>query len=255
MPIGAIIGAGSSLVSGLIGSHGAKKAASAQAAAAEAARKKIEQGQTQSRDFQTQIWNTTQAAEKPYQQVGQTASNNLVNLLQAGFKPPTLEDVQNDPAYQFRLKSGTDAIARNSAATGSLLSGNTGKALQDYGQGLANSTYQQDYQNAVNTYMTNYQSLLGGANLGLNSTAQLGSFGQSAANNMTGIDLGGNIEQAKQINNAAAARASGYLGSANAWQGAAGGVTGALNNWLNPGQQQPMGDPSSYGVTPGTPMF
>lgn len=224
MPIGAIIGAGSSLVSGLIGSHGASKAASTQAAAAEKARQTIQTGQDQSRDFQNQVWSGTQAAEQPYQDVGSTSANNLRNLLQAGFKAPTLEDVQSDPAYKFRLQSGTDAIARNSAATGTLLSGNTGKALEDYGQDLANSTYQQDYQNALNTYMTNYQSLLGGTDVGLNSTSQLGSFGQSAANAMTGIDLGGSEAQAQQINNAAAARASGYVGSANSWNNAVPGI-------------------------------
>jgi|ERR1051326_1588399 hypothetical protein len=236
MPIGAIIGAGSSLVSGLIGSHGASKAASAQAAAAEKARKTIETGQGQARDFQNNIWDTTQAAEKPYQAVGSTAANNLVNLLQGGFKAPTLEEVQNDPAYQFRLKSGTDAITRNSAASGTLFSGNTGKALEDYGQDLANSTYQQDYQNALNTYMANYQSLLGGTNVGENSTAQLGSFGQSAANNMTGIDLGGSEAQAQQINNAAAARASGYVGSANSWNNAVPGIGAGIMqgvDWYN----------------------
>jgi hypothetical protein len=34
---------------------------------------------------------------------------------------------------------------------------------------------------------------------------------------MTSIDLGGSEAQAQQINNAAAARASGYIGQANAY--------------------------------------
>lgn len=262
MPIGAIIGAGSSLVSGLIGSHGASKAASTQAAAAEAARKKIEEGQNQARDFQTGVWNSTQQAEQPYQSLGSTSANNLRNLLQAGFKAPTLEEAENTPGYQFRLNEGINALDKSAAATGNLYSGTQGKALQNYGQGLAQSTYQQDYQNALNTYLTNYQSLLGGTQIGQNSTAQLGQFGQAAADNMTGIDLGGAQLQAQQLNNAAAARASGYVGSANSWSNAVPGIgAGILQgaDWFQnrPGTYQNIGAPNTpiplfQGTTPGT---
>lgn len=233
MPIGAIIGAGSSLVSGLIGSHGASKAADVQAQGAEKARQTIEQGQTQSRDFQNQIWSGTQQAEQPYQTLGSTSANYLTDLLKQGFKAPTLEEAQNTPGYQFRLQQGTDAIAKNAAAGGTLFSGNTGTALENYGQGLAQSTYQQDYQNAMNAYMTNYQSLLGGTQAGLESTGQLGQLGQATAQNMTGIDLGGNEAQAQQINNAAAARASGYVGSANAWNGAVPGMAKGIGDSID----------------------
>jgi len=236
MPIGAIIGAGSSLVSGLIGSHGASKAASTQQAGAEKARQIIEKGQGEARDFQNQIWSGTQAAEKPYQAVGSTAANNLVNLLQTGFKAPTLEDVQNTPGYKFRLGEGINALDKSAAARGDLFSGTQGKAITDYAENLAQSTYNQDYQNALSTYMANYQTLLGGTDVGLNSTGQLGSFGQSAANTMAGIDLGGAESQAQQINNAAAARASGYVGRANSWNNAVPGIGAGIMqgvDWWN----------------------
>ncbi len=73
--------------------------------------------------------------------------------------------------------------------------------------------------------MANYNTLLGGTDVGLNSTAQLASAGQASAANMANIDLTGGQQQASQINNAGAARASGIVNSANAWGGAISGVT------------------------------
>ncbi len=108
------------------------------------------------------------------------------------------------------------------------MTGNTGKALEDYGQNLAQTTYQQDYQDALNTYMANYQSLLGGTNAGLTSTGQLTNANLDVAGNTANIDLTGGQQQAQQINNAAAARASGYLGAAKGWGQMAGGIASAV---------------------------
>jgi len=230
----------SDIVGGVLGANAAKHAANAEETGANKAKDLLKENQTDAQNVNNQVWTGTQAAEQPYQQVGSTAANNLVNLLQGGFKAPTLEEVQNDPAYKFRMESGTRAINQNGAATGTLLTGNTGKALEDYGQDLANSTYQQDYQNALNTYMTNYSSLLGGSNLGLQSTAQLGSFGSDFAHTNANIDLTSGEQQAQQINNAAAARASGYLGAAKGWANAVGGVAGGFSNMDFSGGSSPL---------------
>jgi hypothetical protein len=216
-----------SLVSGFMGSNAANNAANTEATGANNAQNLEKQNQQNATDFQTGVWSGTQGAEQPYQTLGSTSANSLNNLLKTGFQAPTLQQAENTPGYQFTLQQGTKAIDANAAANGTLLSGNTGKALEDYGQGLASTTYQQDYQNALNTYMTNYQSLMGGTQTGLSSTAQLGNFGQAAASDISNLDLTGGVQQAQQINNAAAARASGYLGSANAWET---GINGALGS-------------------------
>lgn len=222
-----------SIVSGVLGSNAAGSAAGAETTGAQQAQNLELQNQQNAQNFQNGVWSGTQTAEQPYQQLGQTSANNLSNLLKQGFQAPTLQQAENTPGYQFRLQQGTNAIDENAAATGNLMSGNTGKALQDYGQGLAQSTYQQDYQNALNTYMTNYQSLMGGTQIGQNSTAQLGQFGQAASQNMSNLDLTGGQQQANQINNAAAARASGYLNSSQAMQNMVGGITGGLSSGIN----------------------
>lgn len=256
--IAAVAGIGSSIAGGVMGSNAADKAANAQATAAQQAQQLIAKQQQDALDFQKNEWTGQQANEQPFLNLGQTSANSLQQLLRNPFTAPTLEQAEATPGYQFNLKSGTDAINENAAATGNLMSGNTGVALQKYGQGLASTTYQQAYQNALQQYQTNYSDLLGGTNVGLQSANQLGSEGAAAAQNTGNIDLSGANMQANQINNAAAARASGYVGSANAWGNALNGASNSLTSGLlmnslygggsggGGGSQGPYSDPSDF---------
>jgi hypothetical protein len=219
-----------SLVGGILGSNAAGQAASTESAAAQQAQNLEKQNQTAALSAQTGALSSTTAAEQPYQSLGSTSANSLANLLQQGFQAPTLQQAQQTPGYQFQLQQGTNAIDEGAAATGNLMSGTTGTALQQFGQGLGQSAYQQTYQNALNQYMANTQSLQGGANLGLSSTGQLASANQASAQNTGNIDLTSAQQQAQQINNAAAARASGYLGQAGAISNAVGGVASGFGN-------------------------
>lgn len=54
--------------------------------------------------------------------------------------------VTSDPSYKWRLNQGTEALENSAAARGGLLSGNTGKALQDYGQNAASQEYGAQFQ-------------------------------------------------------------------------------------------------------------
>lgn len=72
----------------------------------------------------------------------------FANRLESGFDALTRFDptqISLDPAYQFRLKSGIDAINRGAAANGMLGSGNRLIALQELGQGLASDFTQQQW--------------------------------------------------------------------------------------------------------------
>lgn len=230
--IGAIAGIGSSIAGGIGQSNAAQNAANTQSIAAQQAQQlELQNQQAAQQAQQTSLGNVT-AAEQPYQQLGATSANNLANLLQKGFSAPTLAQAEQTPGYQFNLQQGTQAINENAAATGNLLSGNTGTALEKYGQGLATTTYQQAYQNALNQYTANYQSLLGGTNAGLQSTGQLTGANLATAGNLANIDLTGGQQQASQINNAAAARASGYIGSANAQANMFNGIGNSLTQGL-----------------------
>ena len=52
--------------------------------------------------------------------------------------------IANDPAYQFQLKEGLNAVQNSAAARGTLKTGGTLKGLEQYAQGLA-STYNDKY--------------------------------------------------------------------------------------------------------------
>lgn len=236
--IGAVAAVGSSVASGVMGAGAASDAAHAQMSAADKARELEQKNQQAGIDFQTNEWQQQQKAEQPYQDLGRTSANAYSELLNNPFTAPTLEEAKQTPGYQFNLESGTQAINENAAATGNLMSGNTGVALTKYGQGLATTTYQQAYENALRQYMTRLNAAGQGTNIGLTSTGQLGQFGQSAANNLSHLYLTGGEQQASQINNKGAAQAAGYIGSSNAYSnmfngianGVVGGVATAMQN-------------------------
>lgn len=223
----------SSIVGGILGANAAGNAASVESKAAQQAQKVSEQNQTAANDAQQTALSNVTSAEQPYQQLGSTSANNLSKLVSGGFTAPTLAQAEQTPGFQFELNQGTNAINENAAATGNLMSGTTGTALEQYGQGLASTNYQQDYQNALNTYMANYQSLLGGTNTGLTSTGQLASTNLGVAGNTANIDLTAAQQQMQQINNAAAARAQGILGQAAGYGQLAGGIAGLGGSLLN----------------------
>lgn len=113
--------------------------------------------------------------------------------------------LSNLPGYQFQLQQGSQAVQRNLAAQGLLQSGAAGKALTQYGQGLA--------QNYAGQYAGGLATL---SQLGEAGAAGVASAGINAAN-----QIGSNQIYA---GNAAAA---GYANTANAVNTGLGGLASA----------------------------
>ena len=88
---------------------------------------------------------------------------------EAGYKN-ALSKFQTGPGYQFQLAEGTKALENSMASRGKLFSGQTGKALTEFGQGLANQEFG-GWQNR----------LAGLVDTGQNAAAQTGNFGANAA--------------------------------------------------------------------------
>ncbi len=223
--IAGAVGAAGTVASSAIQANAAGNAAQAQRNAAQQAQQLEYQNQQNAINFQNQEWSQQQSAEQPYQALGSTSANSLTNLLKQGFQAPTLAQAQQNPGYQFVQQQGNLALNNKAAAAGNLFSGTQGTALENYNQQLAQTDYQQVYNNALQGYTANYQSLLGGTNVGMNSTAQLGQFGQASANNLANLALQGGGQQASQLNNQGAATASGIIGQANAYSNAVNGLT------------------------------
>ena len=230
----------SSIVGGILGSNAANNAAGAEVKGAQQAQQLEQQNQTAANAAQQTALTNVTSAEQPYQSLGSTAANSLSTLLGKGFTAPTLQQAEQTPGYQFQLQQGTQAINENAAANGTLLSGNTGTALENYGQGLAQNAYQQTYNNALAQFQANVGAAQGAVNTGLTSTGQLAGANLTTAGNTANIDMTAAQQQALQINNAAAARASGYLGSANAISNAIGGAAGGFGNMDFSGGSSPL---------------
>lgn len=216
--------AGAVVGSAVIGGLASNRAASTQAQAAQ-----------QAADTQKQIFERQVELQEPWRQAGISALNKLIPMSE--YQKFGMGQFQADPGYAFRLSEGQKALERSAAARGGLLSGATGKALTRFGQEMGS----QEYQNAFNRYQVERAAQL-------QPLQSLAGVGQTAATTLTGAagQMGQNVSEALQ--SAAAARASGYVGGANA-------LTSALGTGLNYYQGQnllaAMRTPSGFNYTPG----
>ena len=131
----------------------------------------------------------------------------------------TANDMNNDPVYQsglqFGLSEGEKGINRQAAATGSLLSGATLKALTRFGNDYASTKANDSRNRFVSDQDSTYNRLAGIANSGQSSSSLVASSGQNMVNNVGNNILG-----------AGNARASSYIAGAN-------GVNNALSTGVN----------------------
>lgn len=225
----AFIGAGiaaAGLASGALGSSASKSAASTQAAASQEAMQ-----------LQYQMYQQTAARLQPWVGTGQVANQQLGGLLGlSGYQAsgaggmgtgslttpfqPTMTQLAQTPGYQFTLQQGEQAVANQATAlgqgpgmtpTGASQSGPEAKGMAQYAEGLASTTYQQQFQNYW-TQLNNIYSMVSGASgAGANAAAGVGQAGTTTA------QAAGNALQT-----GAAATAAGQIGSANA-------LTGGIN--------------------------
>lgn len=172
---------------------------------------------------------------QPYSQIGQQAVNPLfaamgygANLQGINPNSPLQQQFQFDPnqvqytpGYQFAMQQGLNSVQNQMSAQGLGLSGAQIKGAQSFATGLANQTYGDQYNRALSTYNTNYQTAANNANrlqalvnMGQNSAAQQGQAGiQGAAGAGNYLTQAGN------------AQAGGIMGVSNA-------AGNGLNNYM-----------------------
>ena len=205
MPIGWM--AAATIGSSLLGASSARSAAKTQAASADRAAQ-----------LERDMFERNVELNAPFREAGVNALNKLVPL--TDYKDFGMDQFQADPGYAFRMSEGMKALEGSAAARGGLLSGNTLRGIQRYGQDMAS----QEFQNAFNRYGIERDRRLGPlqslAGVGQTTSQQLGA---------AGTQMAGNVGQA--LGAAGQARASGYMGMANA-------AAGGLGQYMNYGQQQ-----------------
>jgi hypothetical protein len=267
MPIGWAIGAAA--VAGVAGSviqaGGAEEAASQQAGAAENAQQ-ISQNE----------FNTITQQETPYMQAGYgalssldyglgitpqgatgavagqtTGGQSVGGLTREGATTPgagsgmgslttpftTANWQQLSPAYNFQLGQGQQNVVNSDAASQGALSGSALKDITAYNQGMANTSF----NNAFNQYQTQQGNIFSR----LSSVAQ---SGQNAAANtgQQGTALAGQAAQSAQ--NIGTAQAGGTVGAANAISG---GISSSIP-WLygGGGGGNTFGSPVAQSTSP-----
>lgn len=165
---------------------------------------------------QEKMYQQTRADLLPYNTSGQNALNTLNGQLPTLTSPITMDQatLQRTPGYQFNLTQGLKSVQNGAAARGLGNSGAAMKGAASYATGLADSTYQNQFNNANINQTNAYNRLMGISQLGENAAAQTGAYGTQTAQN-----IGNNTIQGGN------ATAAGYLGAANS-------LSNGVNNYL-----------------------
>jgi hypothetical protein len=215
-----------------ISAYGANKAAGKQADAANRAT-----------DIQNDQWNQTQTNMKPYLNLGTSSISPLLkamgynatqnddgsytyggadasNPLMQTFSAPSAEQAAATPGYQFTLQQGLKATQNSAAARGLGTSGAALKGAATYATGLADSTYNDVYNRALQTFNTNYSS----AANNVNRLSNLVGNGQNAAASQGALGAQTTANIGNTITSGANASAAGIVGGTNALTSALGGI-------------------------------
>jgi len=170
--------------------------------------------------IQREMFDRQVQLQEPFRQGGLAGQNRLLELLGIGGNAQvgdygrdardfSMNDFEIDPGYGFRLAEGNKALERSAAARGMLMSGSMLKGAQRFGQDMASN----EYQNAYNRFQTNRSSRL-------NPLMGLAGAGQGATNVLSGAAGQLGTQLGENAMGAGNARASGYIGSANAYTNA-----------------------------------
>jgi hypothetical protein len=223
LSVGEIMGIGA-VIGGVASAFGATSASNAQQSAASDA------SQTQ-----LQMYEQMMQQLAPYMQTGVGANTQLQNLTgtNAGGNPltspllsaPTANlnaaQLEQTPGYQFTNQQGLESVQNSAAARGLATSGAALKGAASYSTGLAEGTYQQQYENQVTNQTNQFNRLMGLTQLGQNSAAGVGAAGIQTGQNIGSNMIGAGNAAAAGINGAASSigGAAQNYGFMNALQG------------------------------------
>lgn len=196
---------GGTIVGGLITSQGAQNAASTQANASAQSQANVLAAGQQASGLDIGAINGANSYMQPYANLGNSATGTVNNLLTGQNSGQMVQAMQNMPGYQFQLQQGLEAAQNGFAARGLGSSGAAMKGAAQYAQGLANSNYQNFFNNNLSA-----------AQIGANA-ATLQSQNAANMNLAAGNALMGSATNAASLGMAgASATAAGQAASANA---------------------------------------
>ena len=174
-----------------------------------------------SNEAQERMFDKQTALQAPWRQAGEQALNKLTPLA-LNYEKFGMDQFTADPGYAFRFSEGQKALDRQAAARGGLISGSALKAATRYGQDMGS----QEYTNAFNRYQTERAAQL-------QPLQSLAGVGQTSANTLSNAAANLGAAQGANAIGAGNARASAYVGGANA-------ISQGLGSYLNYSQNQNM---------------
>lgn len=231
--VGLAIAGGASLLGAKMSADAAKDAAAMQVAGGDRAMAQ-----------QIRMFELGREDLAPYRETGYTALKDIEKLkpfLTSQFGPSQFAQYL-DPSMQFRQRLGTQATERMANVGGGALSGNTLRALNEFGQNLAST----EYGNAFNRFQTERGNIY-------NTLANIAGMGQQAVNTGVGAGQAFGNQASNIITGQAAAGAAGLVGQANAYGGALGNIGNMafLSSMMKPQTVQIPGNVPGAAITPG----
>lgn len=183
--------AGAGLASAGASIFGSSKAADAQKDSA-----------AQATAAQLQMFNQTTANEQPFVNNGVASSNTLLADLQRLTNPVHMNEnmLQNTPGYQFNLTQGLKSVQNSAAARGLGISGAAMKGASSYATGLADSTYQNQFNNTWTNRNNEYNMLSGQAGIGQSAAANVANSGTQVGQGIAQNTIGAGNAQAAAYN-------------------------------------------------------
>lgn len=145
----------------------------------------------QAQAFREKMFDRLVGLQQPYLTAGGEAAGiqaALIGAMGPEAQQQAMQNMQQSPGYQFRLKEGVKNINQNMAAQGQLLGGNRLKAIQQFGT----QTAQDEFANQV-------QRLAAVSGLGQKAASAVGGVGQSVSSGIASDIMAGGQAGAQSV--------------------------------------------------------
>jgi hypothetical protein len=176
------------------------------------------------------MFDKSMATQRPWLEEGERHLRSLSDEVMGGdfdVDPGQFEfDYQQSPGYQFMMDEGLRGVERGAAARGDLQSGGTDVDMMRYAQGFAAQDYGNQYNRAYGEFSDDYNRQLTRQGNRYNRRAGMAGVGQTAAGNVSGMQM----QQGQNLS-------SGYMNIGNAQANRAMGMQNTMNPLINLGAQ------------------
>lgn len=243
-PISGVVSGIAGIGSSVANIFGAQSAAEAQKEAADKASALALQQQQKGLETQKSYFDTSTKDLASLAAGGSDAYKNLLTAIPDLIKPIVMDQkaLEATPGYQFNLEQGIRGV--NLSSVGSGLSGAQAKAAARYATGLADSTYQNQFNNANINKQNAFNFLLNSAQPGMTAAGTYASAGTTAGN----AALGATTDVGKTISSNTIGAGDAQAAANLATGKQVGNIFGSAASMFGGGGSNPFGNYGMYGA-------